>query len=650
MERQTERRMAESRSALSVWLILAAAWLPFFPLLGGSFAFDDRAQIFANEAVQRGDLGLAWSRGYWANVAGASETFVAGGDLYRPLTTSSLLFAHTLYGSEPLGYHVENLLLHALASLLVWRLCRAWRCSASTALLAALFFALAPIAVESVASIAQRSELLAACGAALCLLALARDRAVLAGATLLAALCAKEGAIVVPVLALLADRALLGRRDGLAALARRYAPLALACALYLAARYAVLGRLDLGGAERATYYTSEEWPLRAWLTQAQLLWSQVLPGALLGFPLVYDWSRAAQPTADANDIAAWIALGALLLCGVGLLLLARRFPRACFAPLFFALAYLPTANFLLPIGVLFAPRLLYWPHLGSALLLATAWEALGARARWSPRTLQLGALLPLLALGLRSLQQSELWREPTALYAATIDAVPGNALVHLLHAQELERIAIAPSTSIDTRRALYARALNDLEAALAGDPHLLGAHAAFVLRSAFAAEREERALLAFDAALRALRREQPFPDLPPLEALQSEPLQPATAHSLRTWGRAVADAVPAEGELALIGMAALLLPDYLDARALRGPVSAMIERRTQDRASWSNQMETFLIRAGNEMKLALLKVQKLTDSLLPIASAEARAALLDPLQVRARTWLAALEDASRAPR
>ncbi|MBL8899376.1 MAG: hypothetical protein JNM84_17195, partial [Planctomycetes bacterium] len=317
-----EQRPSDLLAAL---LILAAAWLPFFPLLAGSFAFDDRAQIFANEAVQSGDLALAWSRGWWANVAGASETFVAGGDLYRPLTTSSLLLSHALHGSEPVGYHVENLLLHALASLLVWRLCRAWRFSASTAWLAALFFALAPIAVEPVASIAQRAELLAACGAALALLALTRDRTLLAGASLLAALFAKEGAIVLPVLALLADRALLQRRTSLAALARRYAPLFLACALYLVARYAVLGRLDLGGAERATYYTSEEWPLRAWLTQAPFFWSQVLPGTLLGFPLVYDWSRAAQPTAATSDAVAWIALLAVLLCGLGLLLLARRF-------------------------------------------------------------------------------------------------------------------------------------------------------------------------------------------------------------------------------------------------------------------------------------------------------------------------------------
>ncbi|MBK9387471.1 MAG: hypothetical protein IPN34_21875 [Planctomycetes bacterium] len=639
----SEKRPSDLLAAL---LILAAAWLPFFPLLGGSFAFDDRAQLFANEAVQRGDLALAWSRGWWANVAGTSETFVAGGDLYRPLTTSSLLLSHALYGKDPSGYHFENLLLHALASLLIWQLCRAWRFSASTAWLAAFFFALAPIAVEPVASIAQRAELLAACGAALALLALTRDRTVLAATALLAALFAKEGAIIVPVLALLADRALLRHRTGFAGLAQRYAPLFLACALYLAARYAVLGRLDLGGAERATYYTSEEWPLRAWLTQAPFFWSQVLPGALLGFPLVYDWSRAAQPTAATSDAAAWIALIAVALSGVGLLLLARRFPRACFAPLFFALAYLPTANFLLPIGVLFAPRLLYWPHLGSALFLAVAWGALAARQRWSPRTTQIAALLPLAFLGLRSLQQSELWRRPTALYAATLEAVPENALVRLLHAQELEQLALASTTSLDTRRALYAQALRDLEVALARDPHLLGAHAAFLLRAAFAAEREERAVVALDTALRALRREQPFPALPPLEALQSAPLQPATAQALRTWGRAVADAVPAEGELALIGMAALLLPDYLDAKALRGPVSEMLERRTRDRATWSNQMETFLLRAGNEMKLSLLKVQKLTETLQPIATAEARIALLDPLHARARAWLQVLQDAA----
>lgn len=638
------------RGALALLLVLAAAWLPFLPLLGAGFAFDDRAQIFANEAVQRGDLSLAWSRGYWANVAGASETFVAGGDLYRPLTTSSLLLAHVLHGDRPLGYHVENLLIHALTSLLIWRLLLRWRFAEPTALLAAMLFALAPIAVEPVASIAQRAELLAAAGSALCLLALARERAALAGAALLAALFAKEGAIIVPLLALLADRALLGRRDGLAPLARRYAPFALACALYLAARYAVLGRIDLGGSERATYFTGEEWPLRAWLTQAGLFWTQVLPGALLGFPLVFDWSRGARATAAADDTTAWFALGALLVAALALLALTRRRPRLGFAPLFFALAYLPTANLLLPIGVLFAPRLLYWPHLGSALLLAFGARAAIERARIAPRHAALLLALPLLLLAARSAERSALWRSPEELYAATLQAVPENSLVRLLHAQELAARAAEGGLLAATRDGLYAEALGDLEIALSSDPQLLAAHAGLLVRCALACEQEERLVHALDGALRALPHERPHPLLPALEALRREPLEEFTLQSLRAWGRAIADAVPAEGELALIGMAALLLPDYLDARALRRPVSQMLDQRARERSTWSNQHELFLLRAGNEMKLALLRLQRAAEALVPVASEEARGVLLEPLRARAASWLAVLEEAAREAR
>jgi hypothetical protein len=72
----------------------------------------------------------------------------------------------------------------------------------------------------------------------------------------------------------------------------------------------------------------------------------------------------------------------------------------------------------------------------------------------------------------------------------------------------------------------------------------------------------------------------------------------------------------------------------------------MLDQRARERATWSQQMELFLFRAGNEMKLALLRLQRAADALLPVASEEARAVLLEPLRARATSWLAVLDAAA----
>ncbi|MCB9881152.1 MAG: hypothetical protein H6834_05125 [Planctomycetes bacterium] len=364
--------------------VFLAAFLLYVPSIAtGTFILDDVGQVLENQAVRQGDVGAALTRGYWQNTSFEGRVADARGDLWRPVTTLSVLLSFQLFGETAWPYHLENALWHALAAWLALLYARRLTGSTVVSVVTGLLFAVAPIHVEAVCGVILRNELMAAVFGLGFLLALARARTVLAALCLLLALGAKESAIALPLAAVLVDRVFaLARRNATPRHTTthvhlvRYAPSLIAVTLYLALRLAVLGQIGIAEGHGVQYFHGQSW-LVTWLTMARFALAHYVVPALLGWPLVFDFSYETFAHATTSDGIAWFLLAAFTALVLGSLWLAwQRRSLIALGIALTAILIAPTSNALVKIGVLGAHRLFYFPYLGLAFTIGLLAERL----------------------------------------------------------------------------------------------------------------------------------------------------------------------------------------------------------------------------------------------------------------------------------
>ena len=141
------------------WRVWAAAALvilvvvSYLPALNCGYVWDDDLLLTVNPNVRTLE-GLGRT---WADPRANTD--------YYPLAHTSFWVEYHLWRLAPLGYHLDNILLHAANAVLVWLILR--RLAIPGAWAAAAIFALHPVQVEAVAWISERKSVL---GGLFCLL------------------------------------------------------------------------------------------------------------------------------------------------------------------------------------------------------------------------------------------------------------------------------------------------------------------------------------------------------------------------------------------------------------------------------------------------------------------------------------------------
>jgi tetratricopeptide (TPR) repeat protein len=131
---------------LGAAFIVAATFLVYLTAIRGGFIWDDPQHITDNATLRdaRGLLDM------WTVPSSLPQWY--------PLVHTTFWIEYHLWGVSPIGYHIDNVLLHIINALLLWRVLVVLKIPG--AWLAAAIFAVHPVEVESVAWITERKNVL----------------------------------------------------------------------------------------------------------------------------------------------------------------------------------------------------------------------------------------------------------------------------------------------------------------------------------------------------------------------------------------------------------------------------------------------------------------------------------------------------------
>ena len=416
-------------------LVAVAVYLDALP---GEFVYDDNALVRYNASIRDASgLGSFFASDLWAR-DGAGET-----NYFRPLPGLIFSAVHRVAGDAPWAYRLVNILLHALASVLVLRLLRDLLAdrppgerphAAAAALAGALLFAVHPVHVEAVAWISGIMDV--AC-TAFALLAFdlyrradatprGRFRLALGLASFLLAMLAKEPAVLLPALLVLYDLLCRASRGaGPRAALERWLPWFAVLGLYLGLRTAALGGLaphgrpDLPGIAGSLLIAAD-------------LFARYVRAVFV--PVGLSLGHFAAPPDGWGSLRGLVAIAVLLATAALAWQGWRRHHVILFGLAVFALTlapalYLPGLRPLL--SKLFSERFLYFPSVGWAILVASALGLVAARAGRAARYAWFAAALVALTFTGMTVRQNLVWRSEVSLWADAVAKFPADGMNHL---------------------------------------------------------------------------------------------------------------------------------------------------------------------------------------------------------------------------
>ena len=478
----TERRSSRTHGGrvvtgiVSVFLAVIV-WIAFGRGLNHEFlGYDDQSYVLRNPRVTNGLTldGIQWA---------FTHVDVTN---WHPLTTISHMLDCQLYGLQPWGHHLTNILLHAAAAILLFLALRELTGTLWPSLLVAAVFAVHPLRVESVAWISERKDVLSGVFFMLTLWAYARYARgnvrssfwYMTVVVLFAlGLMCKPTLVTLPFVLLLLDYWPLGRvrpssssgrgetasrwkrRNTLSWLVIEKVPLfGLSAASCVATLLAQKQALDMS--IKAPF---EERLGNALISYVVYVGQMIWPAHLA---VLYPY-----PEGNLKVPQVILALLLLLMISVAFFLWRKKYPFLLIGWLWYLGMLIPMIGIIQVGSQVRADRYTYLPQIGLYLLVACSAAELFHRWRRSREVLAAAAVLVIMALTTRSYLQTSYWRDTETLWKHAIASTSNNYIAHTNLAQTLSHSGRFAEAIAECQEALkikpdFAAAHNNLGVAL----------------------------------------------------------------------------------------------------------------------------------------------------------------------------------------
>ena len=468
----------QNKILLSSVVIFLFSLLPYLNSIPGELVHDDKFAIIENpDIVNKFDIRSVFSNDFWGTPIHSPQSHKS----YRPLTVLTFKLNHYLHEFSPHGYHILNIIIHFINSLLLFLISYFYIFSDNflLSLCSACLFATHPIHTEAVAGVVGRAELLACMGFLSTLLVylhlcVSSKRNVqfnycyqLSGVILVgvmtgvSTLCKENGVTVLGVCGLI-DLAIHSRDS----IKTAYKDLGkfnfsnsfnnckefLLRSLFLCVNLALILflRLLVQRGELPTFIDEDNpasfsSPLTKFLSYNYIYFVNVF---LLVMPsrLSYDWQMGSIPLvqqfSDVRNIYSLLLWTVIICIVLRLSYCWAKSVGVSHNPIFYSLIllivpFVPSSNIFLRVGFVIAERVLYIPSIGLCICVPFGFNLILSKCR-IPKIYSLSVLLLVIMFSLKTHQRNKVWLNRESLFLSGIRDMPHNAKTHYNYANFLK--------------------------------------------------------------------------------------------------------------------------------------------------------------------------------------------------------------------
>jgi tetratricopeptide (TPR) repeat protein len=415
-----------------IFILLLISFLVYLNALFGAFVFDDRMQVVQNPWIRSvKNIPTIFSKNVWSF---QSEYIVS--NYYRPLMHLVYMFNYYLFGMNPWGFHLVNILFHCGVTVLVFQLIRRFLTEQgvtkssvyfSPAFIAAVLFAVHPIHTEAVTWIAGLPDVAFTFFYLFSFYLYVRSKTVLSGSYLLSVVCFaiaalfKEPALTLPAVLLAYDFVYGEKRPPLMDCMKRYIPYLVIATAYLALRIHVLG----GFAPRKSHVTLSTYE---YVINVFPLFSKYLEKLLV--PLNLNALYVFHPITSLLQLKGILSLTVTAIFVVLIAITLKKSRVAFLGLLLIMVPLLPVLDIPALGKNTFTDRYLYLPSVGYVLLIAIflAWTREKLPRAVSGITIVFMVIGGLYTVG--TITRNNVWKDTFSLWSDTVKKSPDSSMAH----------------------------------------------------------------------------------------------------------------------------------------------------------------------------------------------------------------------------